>query len=81
MAQWPQPLYLAEIGCADGPRKAEWMADFLKSVRGDSRLSGFIYYNFADGKNNEPDWRLDSDPRSLAVFRNFVGAADIPVTR
>jgi hypothetical protein len=42
MAQWPQPLFLAEIGSADGPRKANWLRDFLDVVHKDPRVCGFI---------------------------------------
>lgn len=72
MAQSDKPLFIAEIGCADGPRKAEWMAQFLTSFKEDKRLHGFIYYNYADGKNNEPNWRLDSDPESERIFKEAV---------
>lgn len=76
MSQWPQPLFIAEIGCADGPRKAEWMVDFLQDFTQDERLSGFIYYNFNDGKRNEPDWRLNSDPNTLKVFQNYLSKSN-----
>lgn len=72
MSQWPQRLYLAEIGCAEGPLQAAWMDAFLKSFSADERLSGFIYYNYADGKNNEPDWRLERDAKTLKVFRDYL---------
>ena len=72
MSQWPQPLYLAEIGTAHGPLKARWMEEFLQSFQTDDRLHGFIYYNYADRKNNEPNWKLDSDPKTLKTFREYL---------
>jgi Beta-mannanase len=72
MSQWPQKLYLSEIGCADGSGKSTWIEDFLNSVQKDSRISGFIYYNHFDGRKGEPNWRLDSDPETLEVFRKFA---------
>lgn len=70
MARWPQPLLLAEVGCADDPRKAAWLAEFLEAFRADDRLAGFIYFNHHNPRKNEPDWRLESDPRSLEAFRS-----------
>lgn len=72
ISQWPQPLYLAEIGCADGPRKAEWIEDFLKRLERDPRLSGFIYFNHFDPKKGEPDWRINSDSGSLSRFLDYL---------
>ncbi|MEM6912271.1 MAG: glycosyl hydrolase [Verrucomicrobiota bacterium] len=72
ISQWNKPLLLAEIGCAHGPRKAQWLESFLEAFAQDERLAGFIYYNHGDGKNGEPNWRLDSDPDSLAVVRHYL---------
>ena len=76
MAQWPHPLYLAEVGTADGPKKASWLQDFLESVQDDSRLSGFIYFNHYDQRKGEPNWLLDSDAATLEVFRRWVQEVD-----
>ncbi|MGB0371899.1 MAG: glycoside hydrolase family 26 protein [Opitutales bacterium] len=72
ISRYPKPLILGEIGCADGPGKAKWMSDFLNKFKEDPRLRGFIYYNFADGKNDEPNWRLNTDDATLNTFRDFV---------
>ena len=72
ISRYPQPLILGEIGSAHGPKKPAWIQDFLESFEQDPRIRGFIYYNFADGKNDEPNWRLNSDPESLRIFREFV---------
>ena len=69
MAGSKKPLWIAELGCADDPKKAEWMEKFFQSFLGDDRVEGFIYYNYADGKNDEPNWRLDSDAKTLEVVR------------
>ncbi|MGZ0655046.1 glycoside hydrolase family 26 protein [Coraliomargarita sp. W4R72] len=72
MSQWPQPLYLAEIGTADDPRKSIWLQDFLNSVQNDSRVSGFIYFNHFDSRKGEPNWLLNSDLETLEVFRQWL---------
>lgn len=72
MAQWPHPLLLAEIGSAEGPRKAYWLQDFLDTVDEDPRVSGFIYFNYFDHRKGEPNWLLNSDPASLEVFRSWL---------
>lgn len=72
ISRYPKPLILGEIGCADDERKAVWVQNFLKHFMSDPRIRGFIYYNFADGKNDEPDWRLNTDPQTQQIFREFV---------
>ncbi len=72
LSQYKKPLYLSEIGCAADPRKFVWLKTFLRSVSSDRRIKGFIYFNFNKISEGEPDWRLDSDKRSLEVFRSWV---------
>ena len=78
MSQWPQALYLAEIGVADDARKSIWLEDFLQSVQNDPRVSGFIYFNHYDHRKGEPNWLLNSDAKTLEVFRNWLQAAVTP---
>ena len=72
MSQAEKPLILAEIGCADGPRKARWMKDFLEKVKSDPRVEGFIYFNHFDPKKGEPNWLLNSDPETLEIFKEAM---------
>ncbi len=67
-----KPLFISEIGCADDPRKPSWIADFLKRVTSDQRIAAFIYYNYYPKPRGYPNWRLDSDETTLAVFRKWV---------
>lgn len=69
-----KPLFLSEIGCADDRRKPAWIGDFLKRVSADRRIAGFIYYNYYPERRGYPNWRLDSDEKSLAVFRKWADA-------
>ncbi len=66
---WGKPVYLSEVGCADDVRKPEWVREFLAWVKSDSRIEGFIYFNYDKRREGEPNWRLDSDPDSLQAFR------------
>ncbi len=70
--RFEKPIYLSEIGCADDPRKAAWIADFLENVSQDPRVQGFIYFNHFNPRKNEPNWRLDSDAETLEVFRQWA---------
>ena len=72
MSQANKPLFLSEIGCAEGPRKAQWIKEFLKSVTSDSRVKGFIYYNHFDPNKGEPNWLLKSDPNTLKIFKDAI---------
>jgi len=72
MEQFAKPLLLTEVGCADDPRKSAWVADFLARVARDPRVTGFIWFHHDKRAEGEPNWRLDSDPDSLAVFRAWT---------
>lgn len=72
MSQSKKPLILAEIGCAEGPRKAGWMSDFLQKAKADPRVDGFIYFNHFDPNKGEPNWLLDSDAETLRVFQAAI---------
>ena len=81
MSQWKKPLILSEVGCADGPRKAQWMAAFLKSVKSDPRVEGFIYFNHFDPNKGEPNWLLDSDSKTLEIFREAIEAKRLKMNK
>jgi len=67
-----KPVYLSEIGCADDKRKPAWIRDFLSKISKDDRLEGFIYFNHFNPRKGEPNWRVDSDPKTLNIFRQWV---------
>lgn len=71
-----KPLILSEVGCADDPRKAAWMRDFLTKVTRDARIEGFIYFNHHNPRKGEPNWRVDSDAGTLKIFREWTQAND-----
>ncbi len=67
-----KPIYLSEIGCADDKRKPAWIRDFLDKISKDDRLKGFIYFNHFNPRKREPNWRVDSDPETLKIFRDWA---------
>jgi hypothetical protein len=77
LERYGQPILIAEVGCAEDPRKAGWLRAFFQHVRTDPRISGFIYFNFDKRREGEPNWRFDSDPQSLAVARRFLSSEPV----
>lgn len=69
---FPHPLLISEIGCADDPRKAAWLADALTAIEADPRITGLVWFNLDKRSEGEADWRLDSDPETLAVWRDWL---------
>ncbi len=72
LAEYPQPLLIAEIGCADDARKPAWVADFLARAEADPRIWGFLWFNLDTHGKGEPNWRLDSDSTSLSTFQTWA---------
>ena len=68
---------IAETSSAQGTGKAKWFED-LFSLRRFTRLRRVIFFH----ENKERDWRLNSDPNTLAVcrrrLRQSVGALPAP---
>ena len=71
LSAFNKPMMIAEIGSADGVKKAEWLEDFLKRYD-KSKLFTFVYFNYDKRREGEPNWRLDSDRKSLKVFKNWL---------
>lgn len=69
---WKKPLMISEIGCADDARKSEWMSKFLQEISADDRIQAFIYFNYDKRRGNEPNWRIESDPGTLEVFKEWA---------
>ena len=67
-----KPVWITEIGCAEGPGKAEWIQDFLARFTADPAVRVFIWFNEDKQYAGEPNWRFDSDDDSLKKFRNWA---------
>ncbi|MDR3686539.1 MAG: glycosyl hydrolase [Coriobacteriia bacterium] len=61
----PKPIFIAETSCAEGNRKADWIADmFAQIATSYPRLTGACWFNV----NKEHDWRIGSSASSLHAF-------------
>jgi hypothetical protein len=69
-----KPLWITEVGCADGPSKSLWVKDFLQKFAADPDLKAFIWFNEDKQYAGEPNWRLDSDMDSMDQFREWAVA-------
>jgi hypothetical protein len=65
-----KPMWIAEIGCPSEPRRHQWLRDFLDFFDNNSCFEVFFWFN--DDKDNEPNFRIDADEASLAVFREWA---------
>jgi len=82
LAAYGKPLWIAEIGSVDDPRKAAWMEDALSRIRADERVETVLFFHFDKRREGEANWRLDSDEASLEVFHAWLeeGIQVIPET-
>jgi mannan endo-1,4-beta-mannosidase len=67
-----KPLWITEIGCAEGIGKAEWIQDFFSHFNADPDLKVFVWFNEDKQYAGEPNWRFDSDKDSAEKFRSWV---------
>jgi hypothetical protein len=63
-----KPFIITETASQPGPRKRTDIADLLSGVADSPSVIGFVWFNFV----KRADWRLDTDPESLAEFRRLV---------
>jgi len=67
-----KPLWITEIGCAEGPGKAAWIQDFFAHFNADPAIRVFVWFNEDKQYAGEPNWRFDSDKDSAERFRNWA---------
>jgi hypothetical protein len=67
-----KPLWITEIGCAEGPGKAEWIQDFFSHFNADKDIRVFVWFNEDKQYAGEPNWRFDSDKDSAEKFRSWA---------
>jgi endoglucanase len=69
LSVYNKPIYIFSMASADGPNKAAWITDaFTVQIPKYKNIAGFIWFN----ENKERDWRVNSDPNSLAAFKAIV---------
>lgn len=67
-----KPLWITEIGCAEGAGKAEWIQDFFSRFNADKDIRVFVWFNEDKQYAGEPNWRFDSDKDSGEKFRSWA---------
>jgi hypothetical protein len=60
-----KPFLIQETGSEPGPRKRRDVADLFAGVAGSGSIIGFVWFNH----HKRADWRIETDPQALAVFR------------
>jgi mannan endo-1,4-beta-mannosidase len=79
-----KPLWITEIGCAEGPEKSRWIQDFFNRFNADPALRVFVWFNEDKQYAGEPNWRFDSDKdsgerfRSWAIYNNSITYFALP---
>lgn len=62
-------LLISEVGCAEaGGSKPQWIRDFVRWVRDDPDLSGFVWFDH----DKEADWRIASTPEAAAAMASAL---------
>ena len=64
-----RPAMIAETGSAPDPRKADWVADTLRSARADG-IAAVVWFEFA----KETDWRLAETPATAQAAARALRA-------
>lgn len=65
-----KPMWIAEIGCPSEPRRRQWLRDFLEFFDTNGCFEVFFWFN--ENKVGEPNFRIDGDDESLAIFREWA---------
>lgn len=69
LATYNKPIYIFSFASAAGTNKATWITDaFSKAILKYPKVEGWIWFN----ENKEQDWRINSDPNSLAAFKALL---------
>ena len=65
-----KPIMIAETGSAPGKdgQRVQWIHDAFDYLAKRPRVQALIWFNLDKRRENEPDWRIDVTPESLAAF-------------
>ena len=75
-----KPLILSEFGCAPGKpgQRAQWIRDAYECLQHFPQVRAVVWFNLDKRRENEPDWRIDVTPESLAAFNDtFARPQDV----
>jgi endoglucanase len=67
-SQFNKPIYILSTGTVPGPQKASWIGDMGTHIKSYSNVIGWVWFN----SNSDNNWIVNTDPNSLAAFRNIV---------
>lgn len=67
-----RPLVIAETGSEEGERKPKDVADVFTGVASSADFVGLIWFNYDKVAVGRADWRIESDPAALEVFREHA---------
>lgn len=78
-ADWGKPLWVTETATIDELARPnyrpDWITEFARFARGESRIKGWTWFNSNIGPNAPPyGWFVTSSPASTAAFTAAVGA-------
>ena len=65
-----KPWMIAEVGCAPGPGKAQWIRDTLTAAHNDG-ASAVVWFEF----DKETDWRLTESEATITAVREIAGGS------
>ena len=68
LEQYPKPVIIFSLGCADGPQKAAWIKDLGQVNKFYPKVIGWVWFSV----KKERDWRVNSNPESLAAFQEIT---------
>jgi hypothetical protein len=67
-----KPILVTEVGCTEaGGDKAEWIAEFVRMMVRESRVSGLVWFHH----DKETDWRLNSSETAAAAMAAALSEA------
>ncbi|GIF15528.1 glycoside hydrolase family 26 protein [Actinoplanes teichomyceticus] len=66
-----KPIMIAEVAVADrgGASKPDWITDFAAWVRLRPAVGAAVWFDTDTHPGSAENWRIDSDPNSLAAYR------------
>ncbi len=68
LSAYKKPIIIFSTASAPGAKKADWIRSIPKVLDSYPTVTGLIWFN----ENKEKDWRIWSDPLSLAAFKQVI---------
>jgi endoglucanase len=68
LSLYKKPIYIFSTASIAGNQKASWIADMGVQLKKYSNIAGWVWFN----SNSDQNWLINTDPNSLAAFKNIV---------